>query len=141
MWAAGHKGRTTTKLSSRLRSMEYESVRTVELAAIPGVSVVISRMSLGRRLSLMEQVREIAKKIEFFEAGARSTDKLEATILSSEVDLILLRWGLKRIDGLTIDGHPATAEALIASGPEEACREIVAAIRDECGLTEEERKN
>ena len=129
------------RLSSRLPSMDYDSARTLDLEAMPGVSVVINRMSLRRRLSLMEQVREITKRVEFHDAGAQTVDKLDATILSHEVDMLLLKWGLKQIDGLTIDGNPATPEQLISSGPEVACREIVAAIRDECGLTEEERKN
>jgi hypothetical protein len=50
-------------------------------------------------------------------------------------------WGLRKIEGLTVDGEPATVESAIARGPESLCREMVAAIKAECGLTAEEAKN
>jgi hypothetical protein len=40
-----------------------------------------------------------------------------------------------------LDGQPATPETLAAAGPEDLCREVVAAIKAESGLTEAERKN
>ena len=52
-----------------------------------------------------------------------------------------LRWALVGVDGLEIDGEAATAEQLLDRGPEELAREIVVAIKEECGLSEAERKN
>ena len=37
--------------------------------------------------------------------------------------------------------QPATAESLIESGPEELFKEALAAVKAECGLSENERKN
>jgi len=45
------------------------------------------------------------------------------------------------VDGLVIDGRKADPAALVERGPEELCREALAAIRAETGLSEEERKN
>jgi len=51
-----------------------------------------------------------------------------------------LHWGLSSIDGLIIDGEPATAVGLLEKGPEELTREVVSAIKEQCGLSEPERK-
>jgi hypothetical protein len=121
--------------------MQYESVRMMELKSAPGVRVTITRMSFGRRIELMQQVRDLGSRIEFLEAGNGFKDKVEANILWGQIDRLFLQWGLRAIDGLTLDGKPATPEALVADGPEDVCREVLEAIKRECGLTEEERKN
>jgi hypothetical protein len=48
---------------------------------------------------------------------------------------------LQAVEGLELDGAPATPESLAGSGPEELFREAVAAVRAEAGLSEAERKN
>ena len=65
---------------------------------------------------------------------------METAILSAEVDRLYIRWGLKEVDGLVIDGLPATPESLLAVGPEELVQEALAFIRSECGLDEAEKK-
>ena len=52
-----------------------------------------------------------------------------------------LRWGLREISGLLIDGEAATHELLLDRGPEDLVREILTSIRSECGLNPEESKN
>jgi hypothetical protein len=121
--------------------MQYESEKSVESGTAPGVQFTIVRMSLGRRIELTRRIWELARKVECLEAGDDPRAKLEGALLSSEIDRLYLGWGLVRVEGLTLDGQPATPEALIASGPEELCREILAAVKAECGLTEAERKN
>ena len=121
--------------------VSYESVMTTESKAIPGVVFVINRISFGRRMELSRLVREIGKKAEFLEAGTELQERIEAGILTHEVDAMYLRWGLVSVEGLTIDGTPATAEQLLDSGPEALTQEIVAAIKAQCGLSEAERKN
>jgi hypothetical protein len=54
---------------------------------------------------------------------------------------LYLRWGLVALEGLEVDGLEASTDALIEAGPELLCREIVAAIKRESSLSEEERKN
>jgi hypothetical protein len=119
----------------------YESVITTESTAMPGVVFVINRISFGRRMELSRLVREIGKKAEFLEAGTDLQERIEAGILAHEVDAMYLRWGLVSVEGLIIDGAPAAAEQLLDSGPEALTREIVAAIKAQCGLSEAERKN
>jgi hypothetical protein len=119
----------------------YQSVITSESTALPGVVFVINRISFGRRMELSRLVREITRKAEFLEAGTELQERIEAGILTHEVDAMYLRWGLVSLEGLTIDGMPAAPEQLLDSGPEALTQEIVAAIKAQCGRTEAERKN
>ena len=121
--------------------VSYESALTIESKVMPGVKFVINRISFGRRMELSRRVREITQKTEFLEAGSELGEKIEAGILAQEVDAMYLRWALVGVDGLEIDGEPATAEQLLDRGPEELAREIVVAIKEQCGLSEAERKN
>jgi hypothetical protein len=120
---------------------DYESVITVRSRTLPGVTFAIKRISFGRRMELSRRARELSKKAEFLEAGSELRDKIEAGILAQEVDAMYLSWGLVSIAGLTIDGEPATAELLLERGPDEITKEIVAAVKQQCGLSEDERKN
>jgi hypothetical protein len=45
------------------------------------------------------------------------------------------------VEGLTIDGKPATKESLIERGPEILTDEILNCVRNEISLAEPERKN
>jgi hypothetical protein len=121
--------------------MTYESTLVVESKCQAGVSFVVAKMSFGRRLELVRRVRELAQKIEFLDAGDTAKEKIEATLLSSEIDRLYVLWGLQEVRGLELDGSPATPESLSAVGPEELFREVLAAIKAECGLSESERKN
>lgn len=107
----------------------------------PGVEFVIARMTFGRRIELMRKVRDLAVRLEYFEAGRDAKNEMEASLLGAEIDQLYIRWGLEEIPGLEIDGVPATAESLIESGPEELFLEALTAVRAECGLVENERKN
>ena len=119
----------------------YQSRRTIASRAVPGVDFTIARMSFGRRIELTRQIRELGRKLEFLEAGSDFRERLEAAVLAVEIDRLYLRWGLKEVSGLILDGEPATPESLIEKGPEELTREILSAVKAECGLSEEERKN
>ncbi len=121
--------------------MEYLSYEVVESKLAAGVSYTIAKMSFGRRVDLTRRIRELAARKEFLEAGATSTDKMEAALLASEIDRLYLMWGLKEVTGLELDGLAATPESLAASGPEDLFREALAAIKHQCGLSEAERKN
>jgi hypothetical protein len=120
--------------------MTYESVleRASETAA--GVIFVLARMSFGRRVELTRRLREIAQKVEFLEAGD-AREKIDAALLTSEIDRLYVMWGLQEVRGLELDGAPATPESLASVGPEELFREALAMVKAECGLTENERKN
>jgi len=121
--------------------MTYESVAVIESEVAPGVTFTVLKMSYGRRSELMRKIRELAQRHEFLEASERLDDRMEAALLESEINLTYLRWGLKSIDGLTVDGADATPDLLAERGPEELFREALAAVRAQAGLTAEERKN
>ena len=121
--------------------MEYASSVRHESKTMPGVTFTIARMSFGRRIELTKRIRDLARRIEFLEAGDDFREKIEASVLEREVERIYLEWGLKEINGLVIDGTEAGPRELIEDGPEELCQEIVSTIKAECGLSEEERKN
>lgn len=119
----------------------YESVVEVRSRANPGVSFCINRISFGRRMELAKRVRELSQRAEFLQAGTGLQDKIDASLLRQEIEATYIRWGLVRIDGLRIDGEPATADRLIEKGPDNLAQEVVTAVKAQCGLSEEERKN
>ncbi len=122
-------------------AVHYDSVVSIDSKVVPGVILTIHRVSFARRMELSRRVREISQKAEFFEAGTELHEKIEANILAQEIDAMYLQWGLAAIDGLIIDGEPATVAQLLERGPEDLAREAVGAIKEECGLSEAERKN
>ena len=120
--------------------MNYQSWLERESQTTPGVTFVLAKMSFGRRVELTRRLREIAQKVEFLEAGD-AKEKIDAALLTSEIDRMYALWGLREVRGLELDGAPATPESLAAAGPEELFREAVTLVKAECGLTESERKN
>lgn len=119
----------------------WESRLVIASEAVPGVELVIARMTFGRRLELMKRVRDLAARIEYFEAGRDEKNRMEASMLGAQMDKVYLAWGLEDVRGLVVDGEQATPEMLVERGPESLVHEALAAIKAECGLTETERKN
>jgi len=101
----------------------------------------VARISVARRIELARKIREIGRKVEFLEAGKDPREKLEAAVLTAEIDRVYLEWGLEEIQALTIDGDAATPAALIEKGPLDLAKEMLGRIKRECGLSEEQRKN
>jgi hypothetical protein len=121
--------------------MVYESVAVVESRVASGVTFAVAKMSVGRRAELMRQIRELARKTEFLEAGTDPREKMDAALLRVEIDRLYVRWGMHAVTGLELDGVAATPEALADSGPEDLFREAVAVVRAQMGLSTQERKN
>ena len=121
--------------------MTYESVAVVESRVAPGVTFAVARMSFGRRVDLMRRVRELARRMEFLEAGKEPGDRMDAALVQAEIDRLFLEWGLRAVSGLQLDGGEASPQSLAEAGPEELFREALAAVRAETGLAEEQRKN
>ena len=119
----------------------WSSRKVVASVAREGVEFVIARMTFGRRLELMRRVRDLAAKLEFFEAGRDAGNGMEASLLGGEIDRLYILWGLEDVRGLELDGVAATPESLIDRGPEELFHEALEAVRAECSLGENERKN
>jgi hypothetical protein len=121
--------------------MSYERAISVRSAVDEGVWFRVARMSFGRRVELMRRVRELSRRMEFLEGGEDPGERMDAGLLTAEIDRTFLLWGLMGISGLMLDGVEATPETLVERGPEELFREALAAVRRETGLTDVERKN
>jgi len=121
--------------------MTYDSLAVVESESTAGVSFTIAKISFGRRIELLRLIRDLAAKAEFLDAGNSTDEKLEGALLSAQIDRLYLSWGIVKIEGLDIDGCPATPELLASAGPEVLFQEAVTAVKRQCGLSDEERKN
>ncbi len=121
--------------------MEHTSTVIIKSRLHEGISFELLRMSFSRRMDLMIQVRELARKLEFYRAGESDADQMDAHLLNAEIERAYLIWGLLSIRGLRIDGIDATPETLVCAGPEDLVREAIQAIKMECSLTETEAKN
>ena len=101
--------RRTTKWWWRLDSgNSWDSRLIVASEAMPGVEFAIARMTFGRRLELMKRVRDLAVRIEYFEAGRDEKNRMEASLVGAEMDKLYLAWGLEEVRGLSLDGEAAT---------------------------------
>jgi hypothetical protein len=89
----------------------------------------------------MQRVRELARRTKFLAASEDTGDKMDAALLQAEIERIYVKWGVKEVTGLVLDGTAADAELLVEAGPEKLFREALAVVRREAGLSEEERKN
>ena len=121
--------------------MNYESLTVVESRVAPGVTFTIAKMSYGRRLELMRQIRELARRMEFVEASPEPGGKMDAALLDAEIGRLYVKWGLRSVSGLILDGAEATPDQLAECGPEDVFREALAAVQVQSGITEAERKN
>jgi hypothetical protein len=120
---------------------KYESAIVAQSALQDGVSYKILRISFTRRVDLMRQVRELAARAEFLKAGTAADDKMDAALLQRAIDALYLNWGLLEVNGIEIDGEPATPTLLLEAGPEELSNEALRMVKAEIGLTDDERKN
>ncbi len=121
--------------------MQWESVKRKESLVSAGVTYVVRRISFGRRMELMGRIRDLAARLEYFEAGRDEKNVMEASLLAGQIDRIYLEWGLEAVEGLVIDGTPAECRTFLDMGPEELVHEALEYVRAECGLSEQERKN
>jgi len=119
----------------------YSSTAVRDSAVYPGVRYTIMRPSLERRAEITSRVRRLLSELEFRAAGQGLEDQLAAAELESRIDREYIEWGLVRVENLSVDGEDCDAKALVERGPEPLAREIAQAIRCECRLGEEERKN
>ena len=128
-------------LSLSRRTDGYQSSVWHRSATHPRVRFAVARMSFGRRLEIARDIRDIGQRLEYLEAGGSLAEKAEGAAAAAEIDRVYLQCGLAGLEGLEIDGAPATTQTLFEAGPEELTREILDAIKAEWGLSEPERKN
>lgn len=127
-------------ISLSRKGAQFESVRWQTSKEMPEVRFAVREPSLQKRIDLTRQLHELTLRNEFL-AGGKEMEQLELALAELLVQKVLVEWGLGAIEGLYIDGRPATPTQLIEVGPERLVAEIAAAVRQRCGLSEEERKN
>ena len=127
-------------LSPLRKGVRFESVRWQASKELPEVRFAIREPSLQKRIELTRHLHELTIRNEFLASG-KEMEQLELALAELLLQKVLVEWGLAVIEGLEIDGKPATPEQLIEAGPEKLVAEIAAAVRQRCGLNEEERKN
>ncbi len=136
-----HSDKTGLSDNASSNKITHQSSVWIDSETRAGVRFRIARMSVARRIELARRIREVGRGLEFLEAGSDVRDKLDAAVLKGEIDRAYLEWGIEAIEGLTIDGEDATPELAIEKGPADLAAEMLAKIRSECGLSENERKN
>ena len=122
------------------KKQNFESVLRVASESYPGVAFSVRKVSLSQRIELLTKVRELTLKNEFLRAGELS-DQIEATLADVLVQKLYLEWAVADIDGLEIDGKPASLQMLMERGPETLVSEIAAVVRGQLELSEAARKN
>ncbi len=122
------------------KPVSYESSAWRESKAVPGVHFQTRKMSLGQKIELLQKAQQLSRNDEFLRAGS-AADELEAGLSDLLVRRLYLQWGLLGVRGLRIDGVDVTSSLLIERGPEALTQEIIEILREEIGLTDDERKN
>ncbi len=124
-------GKTVCYASSEWHASKY----------LPEVRYAIARVSLARRAEIARRVGALIAELECHAAGTSLADRVATAELECAIDRVYIEWGLVEIENLEIDGARADVVALIEHGPERLAREIAAAVRATCQLSEDERKN
>lgn len=127
-------------ISPLLDTNSYSSLVWHDSSTFEGVRFGTRRVSLAQRIGLTRQIRELTLRNEFLRAG-ETADQLEAALGELLCRQLYLQWGLVEIEGMTIDGSPATPELLIEKGPESLSEEIASSILADMRLSEKETKN
>lgn len=134
----------------------YSSTVPLESKTQAGVTVIIKKPSAARRADLtlrlsglMGEMEDLARQAP--EDGTEVTspaDVAKQNLLITKYNGLLARISSVRVEafvdsikGLTIDGKPATAESLVAAGPEDLLGEVAVEVMRLLGLTGEEQKN
>jgi hypothetical protein len=136
---------------------EYSSSHTLQSEVFPGVTFTLRKMSDSRRAELRLKtaksnatVRELVKESQKVMAQPEESRDLARIaeiheMIETEVISVLnptwLRWGLKSVSGMTIDGQEPNVELLLAEGPSDLVAEILVTIKRVSHMSEDELKN
>lgn len=140
----------------------YQSTVKVEsqLPDWQGVSFTVRRLSEGLRLAVnerlgpqIEKMRDLVSEANALMPKVQDGSPDEATVsrlgfvansiglVRSAINRAYAEAGVTKIEGLEIDGAPATIRSLIESGPRELYAEALEVALREAGMTEQEKKN
>lgn len=135
----------------------HETTRRQESKTCEGVIFYLHKMTEGRRIDLRvkmadsnRRLREILKEQALLEAGENQDSGVQSKWLElqDEFDAIMvetinpawLTWGLKKLEGLEVDGKPLDVQEW-REFPSILFAEIVEAVKAEADLSGAERKN
>ncbi len=127
-------------ISRSPKTFDYASHVWHESSQYKGVRFATRQISLGGRIELTTKIQDLIFKNEFLRAGD-ALEQSQASLADLLARKVYLEWGVSEVEGLNIDGSPATLQDLIDHGPEDLCEEMASTIRSELSLSEEERKN
>ena len=131
--------------------MNFESTvsHNSKLPGFEGVKFCLKKMTEGRRIKLrLALAAAQAELMDVLTEASNAKDnevKLAGllnqveSIRGNTIDPLYVRWGVKSIEGLQIDGQDATVDLLIEEGPPELYQEILSRVKKEAGLSDEEK--
>jgi hypothetical protein len=145
----------------------YESRTRVQSTACPGVTIVLNKITEGRRMELRKALFASSRRVRKLLADMEPIrDRIRTLVADKQAELIThedltqissireemdeindldvypqwIKMGVYSVEGLEIDGVPAKAED-IPNGPPELYQEVLTEIQKVMGLSEEEIKN
>jgi len=134
----------------------YNSTSRYDSQTIPGVVFILKKLTEGRRLELRKMLAEPQAKMslimkELAKHNQLPEDQQDASVvsnLSMEFDDVLyerihptwVKWGLKSVEGLVIDGTTLTAENIM-DFPSELFEEILNTVMGGTQLSTDQSKN
>ena len=134
----------------------YDTTRRFESIALPGVSVVLKKMTEGRRLELRKLISEPNKRIRDIMREQVKLEKIPEVerdipqyldlmdefdgIMIEKIDPAWITWGVKQVEGLVVDGRTLGVEDW-PEWPSSLFREVVDEVKSEAELNGAERKN
>lgn len=144
-------------------SFTFDSHVKVTSEKCAGVTLVINKRTEGRRIQLRLDMAPIQEKMESVLERLRSLPeppesgddtrtaeqkKQYAAVVAEyfrvqedEIQPAWVKWGLVRVEGLTVDGREVTSpDEFIELAPPELYAEAVEAIKASLGLTAEQKK-
>jgi hypothetical protein len=127
-------------ISRSPKTFDYVSQVWHQSSAYKGVSFATRQISLAGRIELTRKIQDLIFKNDFLRAGD-AMEQSQARLADLLARRVYLEWGIVQVEGLNIDGSPASLKDVIERGPEDLCDEMSTTIQGELSLSEEETKN
>ena len=135
---------------------KHDTTRRVSSEIFSGVSVVLKKMTEGRRLELRKlisepnrRIREILREQANIEKEPEETRDISAwlerqdefdQIMIEKINVAWIQWGVKQISGLEVDGRALGVEDW-ADWPSSLFDEILTLVKSEAELNGSDQKN
>ena len=135
---------------------KHSTVSTFESENFPGVSVMLRRMTEGRRIELRKLIAEPNRRIRVIirdqaiveKEPEETRDNAKWLELQDEYDGIMVEkinpawitWGVRQIEGLEVDGRTLTVEDW-KDWPSALFNEVLDAVKNETELNGVQRKD